>query len=72
MTGRTPSAGRSLKTAAEALTALRFLASTPDGITADSLGTEIGKSAATARYLLNTLCQEGYARREGPAGAARS
>ena len=70
MTGRTQP-GRSLKTAAEALTALRFLASAPDGITADSLGAEIGKSAATARYLLNTLCQEGYARREGPAGTYR-
>lgn len=70
MTERTQP-GRSLKTAAEALTALRFLASAPDGITADSLGATIGKSAATARYLLNTLCQEGYARREGPAGTYR-
>lgn len=70
MTERTQP-GRSLKTAAEALTALRFLASASAGITADSLGTEIGKSAATARYLLNTLCQEGYARREGPAGTYR-
>jgi DNA-binding IclR family transcriptional regulator len=63
--------GRSLKTAAEALTALRFLGAAPHGVTAEALGAELGKSAATARYLLNTLCQEGYARREGHAGTYR-
>lgn len=60
--------GRSLKTAAEALAALRFLGAAPGGVTAETLGVELGKSAATARYLLNTLCQEGYARREGHTG----
>jgi DNA-binding IclR family transcriptional regulator len=63
--------GRSLKTAAEALAALRFLGAAPHGVTAEALGAELGKSAATARYLLNTLCQEGYARREGHAGTYR-
>jgi DNA-binding IclR family transcriptional regulator len=63
--------GRSLKTAAEALAALRFLGAAPSGVTAETLGVELGKSAATARYLLNTLCQEGYARREGHAGTYR-
>src|SRR3954470_19762803 len=75
MTDRTGSraagSGRSLKTAAEALAALRYLGAAPTGVTAEELGVEIGKSAATARYLLNTLCQEGYALREGHAGTYR-
>ena len=68
---RVAGSGRSLKTAAEALAALRYLGAAAAGVTADELGVELGKSAATARYLLNTLCQEGYARREGPAGTYR-
>lgn len=64
-------AGRSLKTAAEALTALRLLGANPDGVTAEALGLALGKSASTARYLLNTLCQEGYAIKDGPAGVHR-
>ncbi len=75
MTDRTSSraagSGRSLKTAAEALAALRYLGAAAGGVTADELGVELGKSAATARYLLNTLCQEGYALREGHAGTYR-
>jgi DNA-binding IclR family transcriptional regulator len=65
------SPGRSLKTAAEALTSLRYLAAARDGVTAEGLAVEIGKSSATARYLLNTLCQEGYARRDGHTGVYR-
>jgi DNA-binding IclR family transcriptional regulator len=68
---RTAGAGRSLKTAAEALAALRYLGAAVTGVTAEELGGELGKSAATARYLLNTLCQEGYALREGHAGTYR-
>lgn len=64
-------AGRSLKTAAEALAALRILGASPDGLTAEALAGELGKSPATARYLLNTLCQEGYALKEGPVGVHR-
>ncbi|WP_018330672.1 IclR family transcriptional regulator [Actinomycetospora chiangmaiensis] len=71
MSDQTRSGGRSLKTAAEALAALRYLAAARDGVTAEGLGTEIGKSSATARYLLNTLCQEGYARRDGHTGVYR-
>ncbi|MDL5155190.1 IclR family transcriptional regulator [Actinomycetospora termitidis] len=71
MADRSQTGGRSLKTAAEALAALRLLADAPDGLTADGLGTAIGKSSATARYLLNTLCQEGYARRDGRTGIYR-
>jgi DNA-binding IclR family transcriptional regulator len=68
---RAAGSGRSLKTAAEALTALHYLGSAATGVTAEELGGELGKSAATARYLLNTLCQEGYALREGHAGTYR-
>ncbi|MEJ2888595.1 helix-turn-helix domain-containing protein [Actinomycetospora aeridis] len=63
--------GRSLKTAAEALAALRFLGAAEDGVTAEALATELGKSAATARYLLNTLCQEGFALRDRRTGTFR-
>ena len=66
-----PVGGRSLKTAAEALSALRILGDNPAGITADVLAVALGKSAATARYLLNTLCQEGFAVREGGVGVHR-
>ena len=68
---RAAGAGRSLKTAAEALAALRYLGAAVTGVTAEELGGELGKSSATARYLLNTLCQEGYALREGHAGTYR-
>jgi DNA-binding IclR family transcriptional regulator len=63
--------GRSLKTAAEALTALRLLGTHPEGVTAETLGAALGKSAATARYLLNTLCQEGFAIKVGIGGVHR-
>ena len=66
-----PLGGRSLKTAAEALAALRILGDSPPGITPDVLAAALGKSAATARYLLNTLCQEGFATRDGTAGVHR-
>ena len=63
--------GRCLKTAAEALAALRILGTSPDGLTAETLATQLGKSPATARYLLNTLCQEGYAAKDSAAGVHR-
>lgn len=69
--GRGTSGGRSLKTAAEALAALRILGAAPDGITPEALAGELGKSTATARYLLNTLCQEGYAVRDRQTGTVR-
>ncbi|MDD7965768.1 IclR family transcriptional regulator [Actinomycetospora lemnae] len=69
--GRGPGGGRSLKTAAEALAALRFLGAAEDGVTAEALGAELGKSTATARYLLNTLCQEGFAVRDRQTGRVR-
>lgn len=63
--------GRSLKTAAEALAALRILGAAPEGVTPEALAAELGKSTATARYLLNTLCQEGYAVRDRQSGTVR-
>jgi DNA-binding IclR family transcriptional regulator len=69
--GRGTRGGRSLKTAAEALAALRILGAAPDGITPEVLAGQLGKSTATARYLLNTLCQEGYAVRDRQTGVVR-
>jgi IclR family acetate operon transcriptional repressor len=60
--------GRSLKTAVETLEALRILGAAVQGLTADELALQLNKSTATARYLLNTLCQQGFAFR-GPHGA---
>src|SRR5699024_591308 len=57
------SAGRSLKTATQGLRALRLLGTAPEGLSVDELAVHLDKSRATARYLLNSLCQEGFARR---------
>lgn len=57
--------GRCLKTATEALHALRLLGTAPEGLSPEELGIQLGKSKATARYLLNTLCQEGFAYKDG-------
>lgn len=54
---------RSLKTAATVLRALRLLGDHPEGLCAADLAKELGKSAATARYMINTLCEAGYAER---------
>jgi IclR family transcriptional regulator, acetate operon repressor len=56
---------RSLKTAATVLRALRLLGDHPAGLCATELASRLGKSAATARYMINTLCEAGYAVREG-------
>lgn len=69
--GRGAGGGRSLKTAAEALAALRFLGAAEDGLTAEALAAALGKSTATARYLLNTLCQESFAVRDRQTGTFR-
>ena len=71
VSGRGVGRGRSLKTAAEALAALRFLGAAEAGVTAETLAAELGKSTATARYLLNTLCQEGFAVRDRQTGLVR-
>jgi DNA-binding IclR family transcriptional regulator len=56
---------RSLKTAATVLRALRLLGDHPAGLVATELAARLGKSAATARYMINTLCEAGYAERDG-------
>ena len=56
---------RSLKTAATVLRALRLLGDHPAGLCANDLAERLGKSAATARYMINTLCEAGYAERDG-------
>lgn len=56
---------RSLKTAATVLRALRLLGDHPAGLCASDLAERLGKSAATARYMINTLCDAGYAERDG-------
>lgn len=63
--------GRSLKTGTETLRALQLLGMSREGLSPDELGIELGKSKATARYLLNTLCQEGFAYRDGTSGSYR-
>lgn len=62
-----PQRGRTLSTAREVLRVLRFLQTHPDGVTPRKVAAYLGKSPHTAYYLLNTLCQEGFAlkRRDG-------
>ncbi|NYD37981.1 IclR family transcriptional regulator domain-containing protein [Actinomycetospora corticicola] len=63
MSGDT-SGARSLKTAAMVLRALRLLGDHPEGLSAAEIGERLGKSPATARYMVNTLCEAGFARRD--------
>ncbi|MCD2186137.1 IclR family transcriptional regulator domain-containing protein [Actinomycetospora soli] len=58
------SGARSLKTAAMVLRALRLLGDHPGGLSAAEIGERLGKSPATARYMVNTLCEAGFARRD--------
>jgi DNA-binding IclR family transcriptional regulator len=60
--------GRTLQTACSVLQVLRLLSQRPGGVTACEVGQLLSKSAATATYLLNSLCQEGYAERAEGAG----
>src|ERR1700712_3993011 len=61
---------RSLKTAAMVLRALRLLGDHPEGLSPAEIGAYLGKSSATARYMVNTLVEAGYARRDA-SGRAR-
>ena len=65
-------AGRTLKTAQAVLRVLRLLEQQPTGRTADEVATALGKSTATATYLLNSLCAEGFAERHGRTGTYRA
>ncbi|HEY2224884.1 IclR family transcriptional regulator [Actinomycetospora sp.] len=58
------SGARSLKTAAMVLRALRLLGDHPEGLSPADIGAHLGKSPATARYMVNTLVEAGFARRD--------
>ncbi len=63
--GSTTLEGRSLATARAVLRVLSHLEAHPEGSTVREVAAFLGKSHYTAYYLLNTLCQEGFARK-GP------
>ncbi len=46
------------------LRALRLLGDHPEGLSPAEIGAHLGKSSATARYMVNTLVEAGYARRD--------
>lgn len=52
--------GRTLKTARAVLQVMRFMAEWPGGVEAEDVAHHLAKSEATAGYLLNSLCREGY------------
>lgn len=52
---------RSLSTARSVLRVLTLLVQRPDGVRADEVAHELGKSVSTAYYLLTSLCEEGFA-----------
>lgn len=56
---------RGLGTARAVLRVLTYLQEHPEGVTPSEVAAWLGKSAYTAYYLLNSLCQEGFASR-GP------
>jgi DNA-binding IclR family transcriptional regulator len=58
-------AGRGLSTARSVLQVLTLLAEHPDGVTAWDVAQRVGKSTSTAYYLLASLCEEGFAVRQG-------
>jgi DNA-binding IclR family transcriptional regulator len=57
--------GRSLATARAVLQILDDLLAEPDGLTTSEVARLIGKTPSTTRYLLNSLCQEGFGFRSG-------
>ena len=52
---------RSLTTARAVLRVFALLLEHPDGVRADEVAEELGKSMSTAYYLLTSLCEEGFA-----------
>jgi len=63
--------GRSLSTARAVLRVLSLLKERPEGVRADEVAEVLCKSPWTARYLLNSLCQEGFAWRDPTTGRYR-
>jgi acetyl-CoA synthetase len=64
--------GGTLTTARSALQVLALLQTRPDGVRAEEVASEIGKSLSTAYYLLRALCEEGFARHEDRGGRYRA
>jgi DNA-binding IclR family transcriptional regulator len=58
-----PQTERGLSTARCVLKVLRLLAERPEGVRADRVAVEVGKSLSTAYHLLASLCDEGFAER---------
>ncbi|BDG60511.1 IclR family transcriptional regulator [Caldinitratiruptor microaerophilus] len=58
-----PGRQRALSTARAVLRVLSYLADHPAGVTPAEVAQHLGKSPHTAYYLLNSLCQEGFAYR---------
>ena len=56
-------AGRGLSSARSVLHVLRLLTQHPEGVRADRVAAEVGKSMSTAYHLLASLCEEGFAER---------
>jgi DNA-binding IclR family transcriptional regulator len=52
---------RSLTTARSVLRVFALLLEHPEGVRADKVAAELGKSVSTAYYLLTSLCEEGFA-----------
>jgi acetyl-CoA synthetase len=52
---------RSLSTARAVLRVFALLLEHPEGVRADEVAKELGKSVSTAYYLLTSLCEEGFA-----------
>lgn len=60
--------GRTLKTAVSVLQVLRMVEQRSDGVSPEDVAHTLGKSPATANYLLNSLCKEGYAYQDPDSG----
>lgn len=60
--------GRTLKTAVSVLQVLRMVEQRSDGVSPEDVAHILGKSLATANYLLNSLCKEGYAYQDPESG----
>ena len=58
-----PQGGRGLSTARSVLQVLRLLSEHPEGVRADRVAAEVGKSLSTAYHLLASLCDESFAER---------
>jgi DNA-binding IclR family transcriptional regulator len=65
-------AGESLSTARCALRVLTLLEGRPEGVRAEEVMASIGKSRSTAYYVLNAICDEGFAVHDPHRGVYRS